>query len=254
MKVVILAGGLGTRIAEFTDALPKPMIPVGGHPLLWHILNLYSRHGHNDFYLALGYKAELIKDFFFNFHVRNADFTVHLGTGAIAYHDTTPHVDWRVTLADTGMQTMTGGRVRRMRSYIGNDPFLLTYGDGLADIDIAALVRFHRAHGKMVTVTAVHPVARFGELTLKGDRVTRFQEKPQTGEAWINGGFFVIEPAFLDLIDGDATLLEREPLERATAMGELMAYRHEGFWAGVDTKRDRDMLEALWNSGHAPWR
>lgn len=254
MKVIILAGGLGTRLAEYTELMPKPMVSVGGHPMVWHIMNIYARFGHKDFFLALGYKAELIKAFFYNFYSLNSDFTVDLATGAISYINTPARVDWRVTLADTGLNTMTGGRVRRMRPYIGNETCLLTYGDGLADIDIDALLRFHRSHGKMVTVTAVHPVARFGEIALEGDRVAQFQEKPQTGQGWINGGYFVIEPGFFDLIAGDSTLLEREPLERATAMGELMAYRHQGFWACMDTKRDRDMLDEMWNSGHAPWR
>lgn len=254
MKVIVLAGGLGTRLAEYTEAMPKPMVTVGGHPILWHILNTYARFGHSDFFLALGYKAELVKEFFFNFYSLKSDFTVDLATGGITYHNSPTRVNWRVTLADTGEKTMTGGRVKRMRSYIGNETCLLTYGDGVADIDIDALLKFHRSHGKMVTVTAVHPVARFGEIALQGDRVSSFQEKPQTGQGWINGGYFVIEPAFFDLIDGDMTILEREPLERATAMGELMAYRHDGFWACMDTKRDRDMLEEMWNSGKAPWR
>ena len=254
MKVIILAGGLGTRLAEYTEVMPKPMVTVGGHPILWHILNTYAHFGHKDFFLALGYKAELVKEFFFHFYSLKSDFTVDLATGGISYHNSPTRVDWRVTLADTGQQTMTGGRVKRMRSYIGNETCLLTYGDGVADIDIDALLKFHRNHGKMVTVTAVHPVARFGEIALQGDRVSSFQEKPQTGQGWINGGYFVIEPAFFDLIEGDSTILEREPLERATAMGELMAYRHDGFWACMDTKRDRDMLEEMWNSGKAPWR
>ena len=254
MKVIILAGGLGTRLAEYTEVMPKPMVTVGGHPILWHILNTYAHFGHKDFFLALGYKAELVKEFFFHFYSLKSDFTVDLATGGISYHNSPTRVDWRVTLADTGQQTMTGGRVKRMRSYIGNETCLLTYGDGVADIDIDALLKFHRSHGKMVTVTAVHPVARFGEIALEDDRVSSFQEKPQTGQGWINGGYFVIEPAFFDLIEGDSTILEREPLERATAMGELMAYRHDGFWACMDTKRDRDMLEEMWNSGKAPWR
>jgi glucose-1-phosphate cytidylyltransferase len=254
MKVIVLAGGLGTRLAEYTEVMPKPMVTVGGHPILWHILNTYARFGHTDFFLALGYKAELVKEFFFHFYSLKSDFTVDLATGGITYHNSPARVNWRVTLADTGLNTMTGGRVKRMRHHIGNETCLLTYGDGVADIDINALLKFHRSHGKMVTVTAVHPVARFGEIALEGDRVSSFQEKPQTGQGWINGGYFVFEPAFFDLIEGDMTILEREPLERATAMGELMAYRHNGFWACMDTKRDRDMLEEMWNSGKAPWR
>lgn len=254
MKVVILAGGLGTRLSEYTEGIPKPMVAVGGRPILWHIMRTYGHYGHKDFFLALGYKADVVKEYFLNFYSLNADVTVDLSNGDRVSHHAPARVDWRVTLVDTGLKTLTGGRVRRMRSYIGDEPCLLTYGDGLADIDIDALVRFHRSHGKLVTVTAVHPVARFGELVLDSDRVVTFQEKPQTAQGWINGGYFVIEPEFFDLIKDDDTVLEREPLERATAMGELMAYRHDGFWACMDTKRDRDALEELWGSERAPWR
>lgn len=254
MKVIILAGGYGTRLAEYTDILPKPMVPIGDHPILWHILRTYARFGHKEFFLALGYKAEVVKEYFLNFRSLNADFTVDLSSGELTHHHTPARVDWKVTLVDTGIKSQTGGRVRRMKPYIGNEPCLLTYGDGVANIDIDALVRFHRSHGKLVTVTAVHPVARFGELALESEQVTAFREKPQTAQDWINGGYFVIEPGFFDLIEGDDTILEREPLERAAEKGELMAYRHDGFWACMDTKRDRDFLEGLWNSGRAPWR
>lgn len=254
MKVIILAGGFGTRLAEYTEALPKPMVPIGEHPILWHILRTYARFGHKDFFLALGYKAAVIKEYFLNFYSLNADFTVDLSNGALAYHHAPARVDWKVTLVDTGLETMTGGRVRRMKPYVGEETCMLTYGDGVADIDIDALLRFHRSHGRMATVTAVHPVARFGELALDGDQVTAFKEKPQTVQGWINGGYFVFEPGFFDLVKGDDSVLEREPLETAAAMGELMTYRHEGFWACMDTKRDRDMLEGLWNAGRAPWR
>lgn len=254
MKVIILAGGFGTRLAEYTEAFPKLMVPIGHHPVLWHIMRTYAHFGHKDFFLALGYRAEVIKEYFLNFYSLNADFTADLSSGDLTYNHAPARVDWKVTLVDTGLQTMTGGRVRRMRPYIGNEPCLLTYGDGVADIDIDVLLRFHRSHGKLVTVTAVHPVARFGELALEGDRVTVFQEKPQTAQGWINGGYFVIEPGFFDMIKGDDTILEGEPLERAAAIGEMMAYRHEGFWACMDTKRDRDALEEMWNSGRAPWR
>lgn len=253
MKVVLLAGGLGTRLAEYTDIIPKPMVPVGGHPILWHLMNIYARYGHKDFHLALGYKAQAVKEYFLNYYSLNSDFTVNLANGNVTHHASQP-VDWRVTLVDTGLNSMTGGRIRRMRSYVGNETFLLTYGDGLANIDLDALVSFHKAHGKLVTVTAVHPGARFGELDLSGDAVTSFKEKPQMGHGWINGGFFVVEPAFLDLIAGDDTVLEKEPLERAAAMGELMAYRHEGFWQCMDTVRDRNVLEELWAGGNAPWK
>lgn len=252
MKVVLLAGGLGTRLSEYTDVIPKPMVAVGGKPILWHIMKTYAHYGHKDFYVALGYKAAVIKEYFLNYRALNADFTVDLATGTVAPHQVDP-VDWRVTLVHTGDASMTGGRVKRMREYVGEDTFMLTYGDGVADVDIEALLRFHKQHGKMVTVTAVRPAARFGELEINDSRVESFKEKPQMHEGWINGGFFVIEPRFLDLIAGDATLLEREPLEAAARMGELMAYKHDGFWHCMDTKRDHDLLESLWREG-APWK
>ena len=252
MKVILLAGGFGTRLAEYTDIIPKPMVPIGGKPILWHIMQTYSYFGYKDFYVALGYKAEVIKEFFLNYRALNADFTVDLSTGNLKPHQLDP-VDWQVTLVHTGDSSMTGGRVKRMKSYIGNEAFMLTYGDGVANIDIDALLTFHRSHGKMVTVSAVRPAARFGELELDGNRVESFQEKPQLHEGWINGGFFVIEPEFFDLITDDETLLEREPLEQAAAAGELMAYRHDGFWHCMDTKRDHELLEELWSKG-APWK
>jgi len=253
MKVVILAGGFGTRLSEYTESIPKPMVTVGGKPILWHIMKAYANFGHKDFYLALGYKAEVIKKYFLHYRGLNEDFTVNLENGIIDSHQT-DDIDWGVTLVHTGLDSMTGGRVKRMQSFIGDEPFLLTYGDGLADIDINVLIEFHRSHGKMVTVSAVHPVARFGELDIKEDRVVSFQEKPQTTQGWINGGYFVIEPEFFDLIEGDLTILERTPLEKAAEMGELMAYRHDGFWQCMDTKRDRDSLEEMWQAGKPLWR
>lgn len=253
MKVIILAGGFGTRLSEYTETIPKPMVTVGGRPILWHIMRTYAHYGHKDFYLALGYKAELIKEYFLHYRSLNADFTVDLASGAVSPHQT-DDADWRVTLVHTGLESMTGGRVKRLQSFIGSEPFMLTYGDGVADIDVDDLLKFHQSHGKMVTVTAVHPGARFGELMIESDQVRSFQEKPQMGQGWINGGYFVIQPEFFDLIAGDCTVLEREPLEQAALMGELMAYRHEGFWQCMDTKRDRDSLEELWQSGKAPWR
>jgi len=253
VKVIILAGGFGTRLSEYTDIIPKPMVTVGGRPILWHIMRSYAHFGHKDFYLALGYKAEVIKEYFLHYRSLNADFTVDLSSGVVESHQT-DETDWRVTLVHTGLESMTGGRVKRMQSFIGNEPFMLTYGDGVADVDIDTLLKFHRSHGKMVTVSAVHPGARFGELEMNGNEVVSFQEKPQTGQGWINGGYFIIEPKFFDLIEGDQTILEREPLEKAAAMGELMAYHHDGYWQCMDTKRDRDQLEELWNSGKAPWR
>lgn len=251
MKVILLAGGFGTRLAEYTDVIPKPMVPIGGKPILWHIMQTYARFGHKEFYVALGYKAEIIKEYFLNYRALNADFTVDLATGCIKPHQV-DSVDWSVTLVNTGDASMTGGRAKRIQPYIGNETCMLTYGDGVADIDLDALLKFHKSHGKMITVSAVRPAARFGELELDEGRVASFQEKPQLHDGWINGGFFVVEPVFFDLIEGDSTMIEREPLEQAAKAGELMAYRHDGFWHCMDTKRDHDLLESLWNQG-APW-
>ncbi len=252
MKVVILAGGFGTRLAEYTDVIPKPMVTVGGRPILWHIMNLYARAGHKDFFLALGYKGDVIKEYFLNYYSLNADVTVDLSDGEVTCHNSAT-VDWRVTMVDTGLKSMTGGRVKRMQNYVGNETFLLTYGDGLADIDIRQLVDFHKQHGRLVTVSAVHPGARFGELVLNGEQVHAFAEKPQVGQGWINGGFFVIEPGFFEYLVDDDTILERQPLERAAADGQMMAFRHDGFWHCMDTKRDHDFLEDMWASGDVPW-
>jgi glucose-1-phosphate cytidylyltransferase len=253
MKVIILAGGFGTRLSEYTESIPKPMVKIGGKPILWHVMQTYANFSHKDFYIALGYKAEVIKDYFLHYRTLNSNFTVDLSSGDVVPHQI-ENTDWRVTLVHTGLKSMTGGRVKRLQKFIGNEPFLLTYGDGVADIDIEKLLKFHKSHGKMVTVSAVRPNARFGELEMKDRNVISFQEKPQTNQGWINGGYFVIEPAFFDLIDGDDAVLEREPLEKATAMGELMAYHHYGYWQCMDTKRDREQLEELWVSGEAPWR
>ena len=253
MKVILLAGGFGTRLSEYTETLPKPMVRIGGKPILWHIMKTYAHFGHTNFYIALGYKAEVIKEYFLHYKTMNADFTVDLGEGTVTSHQL-DELDWKVTLADTGLHTMTGGRVRRMKPYIGNETCLLTYGDGVSDVDLDQLIAFHQNHGKMVTVTAVHPVARFGMLEMEGEQVISFQEKPQTRQGWINGGYFVIEPEFFDLIQEDQTILEREPLERASQMGELMAFHHKGFWQCMDTKRDHDNLEEFWRSGKAPWK
>ena len=253
MKVVILAGGFGIRLSEYTDSIPKPMVTVGGRPILWHIMNTYAKFEHKDFYIALGYKSEVIKEYFLNYRALNSDFTVDLLHGDIVAHQQDV-VDWRVTLVATGLNSMTGGRVKRMQDFIGDETFLLTYGDGVANIDLDALVEFHKNHGKMVTVSAVHPSARFGELSINNNVVTSFQEKPQTTQGWINGGYFVIEPEFFNLIEGDSTILEKDPLEKAAKMGELMSYQHYGFWQCMDTKRDRDSLEYLWNTDSAPWK
>jgi glucose-1-phosphate cytidylyltransferase len=254
MKVILLAGGYGTRMSEYTALIPKPMVEIGRRPILWHIMKTYASFGHNDFYVALGYKADLIKQYFAQFHTVNSDFSVNLGSGRITGLNSSTD-DWQVTLVDTGLDTMTGGRVKRMRDYVGGDePLLLTYGDGVSDINIDALLDFHRCHGKMVTMSAVRPVARFGELDIDDGRVISFEEKPQLHQGWINGGYFVVQPEFFDLIDGDSTMMEREPLEKATRMGELMAYKHEGFWQCMDTKRDHEMLEKLWAANNAPWK
>ena len=253
MKTVILCGGLGTRLSEETQVKPKPMVEVGSRPILWHIMKIYELHGLSDFVLALGYKGEVIKDYFLNYHARLSDLTVHLKNGRIDYSNPTAE-DWRVSLIDTGAATMTGGRLLRLRSHLASGgTFMLTYGDGVSNVDISALLAFHRSHGRIATVTAVRPPVRFGELTIEEKRVTHFQEKPQAGEGWINGGFFVFEPAVFDFIADDTTMLERAPLERLAQEKQLMVFQHPGFWQCMDTLRDKTMLEELWSSGKAPW-
>lgn len=252
MKTVILAGGLGTRISEETANRPKPMIEVGGKPILWHLLNVYSAAGFNEFVIAAGYKQEVIKEYFHQFYAINNDFTIDLSTGETSVHQRqTP--PWKVHVVDTGLNTFTGGRIKRLREIIGNETFLCTYGDGLASLDINAVIAAHRKGGRLATLTAVRPPARFGGLELDGDRVTTFVEKPQSSEGWINGGFFVLEPAIFDRIDGDATLFEHEPLAGLARDSELTVYRHEGFWQPMDTVRDKKLLEDLWETGSAPW-
>jgi glucose-1-phosphate cytidylyltransferase len=253
MKVIILAGGFGTRLSEHTEVIPKPMVTIGGRPILWHIMKTYAHFGHKDFHLALGYKAEIIKEYFLNYRSLNSDFTVNLLSGEVEPIEV-EDIDWKVTLVDTGFDSMTGGRVKRMKSFIGDETFMLTYGDGVSDINIDALLKFHKSHGKMVTVSAVHPGARFGELEIHKQQVISFKEKPQLTKGWINGGYFVCEPQFFDFIVGDQTILEHDPLEKVAAMGELMAYHHDGYWQCMDTKRDRDNLEELWESSKAPWK
>lgn len=253
MRTIILAGGFGTRLSEYTDIKPKPMVEIGGQPILWHIMNIYARYGYNDFIIALGYKGEVIKDYFLNYYSLKSNFTIDLADGRANYLRKKT-VDWKVTLIDTGLNSMTGGRVKRLEKYIDDETFMLTYGDGVANIDIEKLVEFHRGHGKMATISAVHPAARFGELVIsKEQNVLSFKEKPQTTQGWINGGFFVLEPEFLDFIEGDSTVLEEEPLERAAKAGELKAYLHDGFWQCMDTVRDRNVLEELWQTGKAKW-
>lgn len=247
MKTILLAGGLGTRLSEYTETIPKPLVPIGGKPILWHIMQRYAFFGHDEFIVALGYKGEKIKEYFLNYRSLNSDFSVDLNSGDLTFFQQNS-VAWSVSLIDTGLKTMTGGRVKRLQKYIGDETFMLTYGDGLSDVDIDKLIAFHTAHGKLLTMTAVRPAARFGELDLVDSQVVRFQEKPQLHQGWINGGFFVCNPRILDFIDGDHTFLEREPLERLAAAGELMAYKHDGFWQCMDTKRDRETLEQLWNN------
>ncbi len=253
MKVVILAGGLGTRLAEETSVRPKPMVEIGGKPMLWHIMHIYAQYGFKDFLVACGYKGEIIKEYFHNFFIRNSDYMIDLKDGSCQIVNSNGF-DWRIGVIDTGLDTMTAGRLLRLRQWIGDEPFMVTYGDGLSDVNISELVTFHRAHGRIATVTAVRPPARFGGLLLNGDQVTDFSEKPQTGEGWINGGFFVFEPAVFDYIASEQTSLEREPLDRLAADGQLMAFSHKGFWQPMDTMRERQLLDSLWESGKAPWK
>jgi glucose-1-phosphate cytidylyltransferase len=230
------------------------MVEIGGRPMLWHIMKIYEGHGLTDFVLALGYKGEFIKDYFMNYHARMSDLTVELRTGRVEYSNRTAE-DWRLRLVDTGASTQTGGRLKRLEPLLRpHGTFMLTYGDGVADIDLTALLAFHRRHGKLASVTAVRPPARFGDLSIEAERVTHFEEKPQAGGGWINGGFFVFEPGVFDFIDDDATILEKAPLERLAAAEQLMAYRHDGYWQSMDTLRDKHALEELWNKGAAPWR
>lgn len=253
MKAVILCGGLGTRLAEETELKPKPMVEVGGRPILWHILKLYAHHGIREFALALGYKGDCIKRYFLESYHLESNLTIHLGKGKVDAHDQ-EREDWIVHLVDTGTQTQTGGRVKRLAHLLDNETFMLTYGDGVSNVNLQKLLAFHRAHGKLATVTAVRPPARFGGLVFDGDYVKEFTEKPQIGEGWINGGFFVFEPQALDYIAGDATVLEREPLEQLARNRQLLAYRHDDFWQCMDTLRDQRLLESLWQSGQAPWK
>lgn len=253
MKAVILAGGFGTRLLEETEGRPKPMVEIGGRPILWHIMKIYAHHGVKEFIVCLGYKGYIIKEFFVNYRLHVSDITVNVASGSIDVHRNEAD-DWKVTLIETGLNTMTGGRVRRIRDYLDGEDFFLTYGDGVADIDIAALLSFHRAEGRLATVTAVTPPGRFGSLEMDGNRVASFQEKPAGDHATINGGFFVLSPRVIEYIDGDDTVWERAPLERLARDGQLSAYRHDGFWHAMDTLRDKNQLEALWSGGNPPWK
>ena len=252
MKVAILAGGVGSRLAEETEIKPKPMVEIGGRPILWHIMKHYYHYGYKDFVIALGYKGEFIKKYMVDYCSLNGDLRVELKSGKVQSQGT--HVpDWRVDLVDTGVSTLTGGRIKRLAPFIGNETFMLTWGDGVSDVDLKKLLAFHRSHGKLATLTAVRPPARFGHLVFDGDRIEQFSEKPQTGEGWINGAFFVLEPQVFDYIDGDETQWEREPLEQLSRDGQLMAYRHTSFWQCMDTLRDVRYLRGLWEAGDPPW-
>ncbi len=253
MKVAILAGGVGSRLAEETEIKPKPMVEIGGNPILWHIMMHYSHYGFNEFTIALGYKGEIIKKYMVEYCSLNSDLTVNLGTGRIEM-DTAMKLDWTVRLIDTGIKTQTGGRIKRLAPYIGNETFMLTWGDGVSNVNLHELLEFHRSHGKLATMTAVRPPARFGHLDLDGNRIVEFSEKPQTREGWINGAFFVLEPEIFNYIDDDMTHFEREPLERLAHEGQLMAYFHDDFWQCMDTLRDKKLLQTLWDEGNPPWK
>ncbi|HEX8458780.1 MAG TPA: glucose-1-phosphate cytidylyltransferase [Pyrinomonadaceae bacterium] len=253
MKVVILAGGLGTRLSEETEVKPKPMVEIGGHPILWHIMKHYAHYGFKEFYVALGYRGEVIKRFFMDYYSLNGSLTIDLMSGTVDAHERECE-DWIVHLKNTGQETYTGGRVRRLAPFLQDGTFMVTYGDGVADIDLGALLKFHRHHGRVATVTAVRPPARFGGLVFDGDMVVDFTEKPQIGEGWINGGFLVLEPEIFNYLEDDFSSLEADALERLAADKQLAAYRHEGFWQCMDTLRDKRLLESLWQERRAPWK
>ena len=253
MKVIILAGGLGTRLQEETIVKPKPMVEIGGKPILWHIMKIYDHFNHKDFGIAMGYKSDIIKDYFLNYYYQQSNLTIDLKNGNVVVHEKM-HENWKVHLLDTGIKTQTGGRLKLFKDWIGKEPFLMTYGDGVSNVDINKLIQFHKSTGKLVTLTAVRPPSRFGGLVLEDDLVVRFDEKSQIGEGWINGGFFVIEPEALEYIEDDSTPWERAPLETLCAEGKLAAYKHEGYWQCMDTIREVQALENLWQTGNAPWK
>jgi glucose-1-phosphate cytidylyltransferase len=253
MKAIILAGGLGTRISEESSARPKPMIEIGGNPILWHIMKIYSAHGVNDFVICCGYKGYVIKEYFANYFLHMSDVTFDIKHNKMEVHQNNAE-PWRVTLVDTGEQTMTGGRLKRVRYHIGSDDFCFTYGDGVGDVDISSLIAFHKQEGRLATLTATQPLGRFGAVNLVGHRIDSFQEKPKGDGSWINGGFFVLNPKVIDYIDDDHAVWEREPMERLARDGQMNAWLHRGFWQPMDTLRDKNLLEELWASGKAPWK
>ena len=253
MKAVILAGGLGTRLSEETGSIPKPMVAIGGKPILWHILKIYAAHGITDFVVCLGYKGYSIKEYFANYFLHHSDVTFDLSNNSMVVHQNSAE-PWKVTLVDTGENTMTGGRLRRVRDYIGDEDFCMTYGDGVGNVDITASIAFHKAHGLLSTMTVTQPPGRFGVVEMNGDRVTEFQEKPHGESGWINAGFFVLSPKVIDYIDGDDAIWEREPMQRLAAAGQMCAWRHHDFWRPMDALRDKVVLEQIWSSGKAPWK
>lgn len=254
MKAVILAGGLGTRISEESHLRPKPMIEIGSHPIIWHIMKIYYFYGIRDFIVCAGYKQQVIKEYFKNYYLYNSDITFDFSKEDLMVVHNSSSEDWRVTVVDTGLGTMTGGRIKRIAKYLDNEPFLLTYGDGVSDVNIKELIEFHKSHGKIATLTAVHPAGRFGILDLNGNEVKSFGEKIESNTDWINGGFMVLNPDVLEYIDGDDTVFEKGPLEKLSSEGQLMAYKHSGFWQCMDTLRDKNKLEELWDSSNAPWK
>ncbi|MEM9381451.1 MAG: glucose-1-phosphate cytidylyltransferase [Planctomycetota bacterium] len=254
MKVGILAGGVGSRLSEETTVRPKPMVEIGGRPILWHILRHYSAHGFDQFAIALGYKGEYIKKYFVDYAALNGSLSIDLGKGGVVRHEDDAPPEWQVDLVETGISTNTGGRIKRLAPYMGNETFMLTWGDGVSNVDLRALVDFHKAHGKLATLTAVHPAARFGQLELDGDQIVEFSEKPQTKQGWINGAFFVLEPEVFDYIEGDDTQWDYGPMVQLAEDGQLMAYRHDGFWQCMDTLREKKLLNDLWDANDAPWK
>lgn len=253
MKTIILAGGFGTRLSEETEVRPKPMVEIGGQPILWHIMSIYATYGYREFVVALGYKGEVIKHYFLNRYYLRNDLSIHMADGRVEVHDG-ERDEWVIRLIDTGLNTQTGGRIKRLGAWVGNETFMMTYGDGVANINVEDLLAFHRRHTKLATITAVRPPSRFGGLRFDGDTVAKFDEKPQIGEGWINGGFFVLEPGVLDYIQGEDTIFERDSLERLAKDGQLVAYRHNDFWQCMDTLRDVRLLNSLWENGNAPWK